>query len=79
MELKKIVWKRNNNGGESAYVGTIKVGNYYYNGVDSKNGKYKATSFLPQSGMINVYVPNSELAKELLEADFNVFIKAMTE
>jgi hypothetical protein len=50
MQLKPIIWKRNDNSGASAYVGTIKIGSYFYNAIDSKNGKYKGnTIYKPDS------------------------------
>ncbi len=73
--MKEIIWKRNNQGGENAYVGTIRIGQYYYNGVDTKNGTYKVSSTLPQSMLSNAKVFEIAEAKELVVNEWNKFIE----
>jgi hypothetical protein len=74
---KEIIWKRNDNGGKNAYVGEIRIGSYFYNGVDSVNGKYKVSSLLPQSKVIGIKVNTDELAMEMIETEFNIFINKL--
>jgi hypothetical protein len=74
---KEIIWKRNNSGGKNAYVGEIRIGDYYYNGIDSKNGKYKVNSLLPQSTLIGHKVDSDTEAMKLIETEFNLFMKKL--
>jgi len=74
MELKEIVWKRNDSGGENAYIGTVRIGQYFYNGIDSKNGKYKVNSMLPQSFITQITVNTVEEAKDLVIKELDKFI-----
>lgn len=73
--MKEIIWKRNLQGGENAYVGTIRIGQYHYNGVDSKNGTYKVSSMLPQSMLSNAKVFEVAEAKELVINEWNKFVE----
>jgi hypothetical protein len=79
MELKEIVWKRNDNGGETAYIGTVRIGQYFYNGIDSKNGTYKVSSTIPQLMLIQAKVYTVEEAKDLILIEFNDFIKKISK
>ena len=72
--MKQIVWKRNNMGGKSAYVGSIRIGYYWFNGVDSKNGKYKTTSLLPQSTLASAYAQDDVEAEQMIIKTFETFI-----
>ena len=74
---KEIIWKRNDNGGKNAYVGEIRIGTYYYNLFDTKNGKYKVNSLLPQSNILGIKVDTEELAMEMIEKEFNIFINKL--
>lgn len=74
----KINWKGNDVGGETAYVGLIRVASYFYNGIDSKNGAYKGTSFLPQS-KLSFKTDNVNEIKELVENDVKEFFEKLNK
>ncbi len=77
--MKKIVWKINNASGKAAYVGSIRIGTYWYNSIDSKNGKYKVTSFMPQSKIEAAYAQNEEEAMQIIITAFETFITEISE
>jgi hypothetical protein len=72
-----VVWKRSTNGA-NAYVGEIKIGGYYWNIVDSRNGRYKVVSILPLS-TLNTKINVESHARELIEGDFNTFMKKLSK
>jgi hypothetical protein len=69
----KIIWKRNDNGGESAYLGSIRVASYFYNGIDSRNGSYKGSSLLPQS-KLTFKTDSVDEIKNLVDTDVREFL-----
>ena len=79
MVLKQITWKNNNVGGKSAYLGSVKIGQYWYNGIDSKNGKYRVSCVLPQCGFDVKLADSDEAAKEVINIALDVFVSNITE
>jgi hypothetical protein len=75
--MKEIIWKSNDMGGKNAYVGTIRIDQYFYNGVDSVNGKYKVSSLLPQSKVSAIKLNTDEEAQELISNEFKVFMEKL--
>ena len=47
LTLKPIRWVNNSAGGKTAFIGTVKIGNYFYNSIDPKNGIYRVINLLP--------------------------------
>lgn len=74
-----IVWKRNNNGGSNAYVGKVRIGQYFWNGIDPSKGQYKVTCLLPQSGIEATKVSNEIEARNLMLFGFNEFMKRLND
>ncbi len=68
-----IIWKRNDNGGEGAFVGSIKIAEYHYNGIDSRNGSYKGRSLLPQSNL-TFKTDSIDEIKNLVDTDVREFL-----
>ena len=79
MVLKEIVWKSNQQGGETAYIGTVRIGQYFYNGIDSKIGTYIVSSNLPNSMLIRAKIFEIETAQEMITNEFDRFIKNITK
>lgn len=77
MEIKEIVWKRNDNGGETAYIGTVRIGQYFYNGIDAKMGTYIVSSNLPHSMLIRAKIFDVVTAKEMITNEFDRFINKL--
>lgn len=60
----QIIWKNNDAGGKNAYLGNVKVATYHYNGIDSKNGKYRGNVLLDPVTPFKVHT--EEEIKELV-------------
>jgi hypothetical protein len=80
MIVKQITWKNNNVGGKSAYLGSVKIGQYWYNGIDGvKNGKYRLSVVLPQCSFDVKNANSDEEAQSIIKEALETFIANITE
>ena len=73
--INDIVWLYENQGAY-AYVGKIKIGSYFLDTINPKEGKYRVRSLLPQSNL-RISTDKVETAKELIERDLMEFLNKL--
>lgn len=75
---KQLIYKRNDVGGANAYAGSLRVGNYHYNGINSRtHGKYVVKS--PMLHVVGIklsseYANSDEEARTIIQAGFDEFM-----
>lgn len=79
MKNKEVIWKRNDASGKNGYIGSIRIGSYHFNGVDSKNGQYKVSSLMPQSTVKNAYAKDEAEAMQIIITEFDEFMNKLTK
>jgi len=79
MELKEIRWVKNDASGHAAFIGSIKVGQYFWNAIDQKNGAYRLNCVLPNTKVAKEYANTPDEAKTTIINAIDCFIKEITK
>lgn len=83
MEFKKLIWKNSTSkytSGKDAFIGKIKVGTYYYNGIDRDPAlRYVAKTTLPNLKPDLGKFPTEEEAIDIIEKSVAAWLKEITQ